>query len=122
MLCDRVAILNLGRMQGCGELKEMLGMGINSTEVLLESPRPELLDELKPFCGYAVRTGERVRVEIPKESDLPAVLGKVLQSGGKIVSVNPVKMSLEDYFLAKVAKDNRKSADQELVAEAKGGR
>ncbi len=121
VLCDRVAILNLGRMQGCGEMKEMLGMGINSTEILLESPRPELLDELKSYCGYAVRTGERVRVEIPKESDVPAVLSKVLQSGAKIVSVNPVKMSLEDYFLAKVAKDNWKSAEKELGTEAKGG-
>ena len=122
MLCDRVAILNLGRLQGCGDLKEMLGMGINSTEIVLESPRTELVEELKSYGGYSVRTGERVRVEIPKESDVPAVLGKVLQTGAKIISVNPVKMSLEDYFLAKVAKGNRESGEKQLVAEAKGGR
>ncbi len=122
MLCDRVAILNLGRMQGCGELKEMLGMGIHSTEIVLESPRQELVDQLKSYGGYSVRTGERVRVEIPHEGDVAAVLGKVLQTGAKIVSVNPVKMSLEDYFLVKVARGNRKSAGKELVAEAKGGR
>ncbi|HEV2232997.1 MAG TPA: ABC transporter ATP-binding protein [Terriglobia bacterium] len=112
-LCDRVAILNLGRLQGCGELKEMLAMGIASTEIVMESPRQELLGELKIYGGDAVRTGDRVRVAIPKESDVPAVLGRILQAGARIISVNPVKMSLEDYFLAQVAKDSRESGRQE---------
>lgn len=112
-LCDRVAILNLGRLQGCGELKEMLAMGIASTEIVMESPRQELLGELKIYGGDAVRTGDRVRVAIPKESDVPAVLGRILQAGARIISVNPVKMSLEDYFLAQVAKDSRESGGQE---------
>lgn len=112
-LCDRVAILNLGRLQGCGELKEMLAMGIASTEIVMESPRAELLGELKIYGGDAVRTGDRVRVAIPKESDVPAVLGRILQAGARIISVNPVKMSLEDYFLAQVAKDSRESGGQE---------
>lgn len=112
-LCDRVAILNLGRLQGCGELKEMLAMGIASTEIVIESPRQELLGELKIYGGDAVRTGDRVRVAIPKESDVPAVLGRILQAGARIISVNPVKMSLEDYFLAQVAKDSRESGGKE---------
>jgi ABC-2 type transport system ATP-binding protein len=121
MLCDRVAILNLGRMQGCGELKEMLAMGIASTEIVIESPSQELLDEWKSYGGYSVRTGDRVRVEIPKESDVPAVLGKILQAGARIVSVNPIKMSLEDYFLAQVAKDSRGSGEKERTAQSMGG-
>ena len=122
MLCDRVAILNLGRMQGCGELKEMLAMGIASTEIVIESPRQELLDELKSFGGYSVRTGGRVRVEIPKESDVPAVLGKILQTSTRVVSVNPIKMSLEDYFLAQVAKDSPESKEKERMDQSIGGR
>lgn len=119
MLCDRVAILNLGRMQGCGELKEMLAMGSASTEIMIHSPRQELLDELKARGGACVRTGERVRVEIPNESDVSAVLVRILQSGAEVLSVNAVKMSLEDYFMEQLGKDARKPPQKELMAPEK---
>jgi ABC-2 type transport system ATP-binding protein len=121
MLCERVAILNLGRMQGCGELKEMLAMGVASTEIMIHSPQQELLDELKAHGGACVRTGERVRVEIPSGADVSAVLGMILQSGAEVVSVNAVKMSLEDYFMEQMAKDARNNPEKEPVAQAKGG-
>ena len=97
-------------------------MGVASTEIVIESPGQELLNDLKSYGGYAVRTGDRVRVEIPKESDVPAVLGKILQAGTRIVSVNPIKMSLEDYFLAQVAKDTRESGGKERIAQSIGER
>lgn len=102
-LCDRVAILNRGRLQGCGELREILTMGVFTTEMVLENPPPELLRALTPFTNSAVRTGDRVRLEIPAECDVPEVLEVVLRSKAKIVSLSPVKASLEDYFMAKVA-------------------
>ena len=119
-LCERVAILNKGRLQGCGELREMLAMGVASTEIVIESPRPELLVELKPWAGNTVRTGERVRVEVTKESDVATVLNYVLGAGAKIVSVNPVKMSLEDYFFTQVSKGANKAGDAEHARAAKG--
>src|SRR5271169_3430922 len=93
-LCERVAILNKGRLQGCGELREMLAMGVASTEIVMESPNQLLLEALKTWAVNTVRTGERVRVEIPRESDVAIVLNHVLHAGAKIVSVNPVKTSL----------------------------
>jgi ABC-2 type transport system ATP-binding protein len=122
MLCDRVAILNRGQMQGCGELKEMLALGIASTEIVVVSPQPDLLEDLKVFGATGVRTGERVRVEIPKESDVSAALGKILQAGVEVVSVNPVKMSLEDYFMERVGRDSAQPPEEALAASGKGGR
>jgi ABC-2 type transport system ATP-binding protein len=122
MLCDRVAILNQGRMQGCGELKEMLALDIASTEIVVVSPPQNLLDELKACGGAWVRTGERVRVEIPKELDVEAALAKILQAGVKVVSVNPVKMSLEDYFMERVGRDSRERREKDLAAQGKEGR
>jgi ABC-2 type transport system ATP-binding protein len=101
-LCDRVAILNRGRLQGCGELRSILGLSVSTTEITLEDPQPELLRQIDPHVGSRIRTGERVRLEIPVEADVPKVLEVALRDGAKVVSVNPVKKSLEDYFLAQV--------------------
>jgi ABC-2 type transport system ATP-binding protein len=118
MLCDRVAILNRGRLQGCGELREMLAVGVAATEILIESPDPALLERLKPY-GTAVRTGERVCIQVASESDVSAVLEHVLRGSAKIISVSPVKSSLEDYFMAQMAQGSARP--EEEVAHAAGG-
>ena len=99
-LCDRVAILNRGRLEGCGELHEILRLGVSATELVLENPPEGVLEEMRPHVVSMVRTGERVRVEVREESRIPTVLESALRRRARIVSLNPVKMSLEDYFLA----------------------
>lgn len=115
-LCDRVAILNRGRLQGCGELHEILALGVSSTDLVLEQPPAELLRELAPYVASQVRTGDRVRLDIPREEDVPAVLEQVARTRTKIVSLNPVKASLEDYFLAQVATPAAPPEEQALTA------
>jgi ABC-2 type transport system ATP-binding protein len=100
VLCDRVAILDRGRLQGCGELREILSLGVAVTEVVLENPRAELLKEVSPYTRSEVRTGHRVRLEVPAESDVARVLALAIRHAARIVSLNPVKTSLEDYFMA----------------------
>lgn len=102
-LCDQVAILCNGRLQGCGDLRKILGLSVSSTELVLEDPAPAALTDLASHAVSVVRTGDRVRLEIAEESAVPKALQIALQHGIRIVSLSPVKMSLEDYFLAKVA-------------------
>jgi ABC-2 type transport system ATP-binding protein len=111
-LCDRVAILDRGRLQGCGELSNILRLGISATEILLEEPAPAVLAALAPLISSEVRTGERVRVEITSESAVPKALQIALQHNTKVVSMNPVKKSLEDYFLAQVAASKKKLVEE----------
>ncbi len=102
-LCDRVAILNNGELQGCGELREILSLGASATEVTLENPTEAILDQLRPLVVSMVRTGDRVRLEIRDEANIEKALAMALGAKAKVVSLNPVKMSLEDYFLSKVS-------------------
>jgi ABC-2 type transport system ATP-binding protein len=101
-LCDRVAVLHHGRLQGCGELNKILTLGVSATELVLEGPSAEVLAELMPYTSSLVRTGERVCLEIGEESQVRRTLEIILRSRAKLISVNPVRRSLEDYFLQKV--------------------
>jgi len=102
-LCDRVAILNCGQLQGCGELRQILSLGASTTELILEMPPEGILEELRALVVSMVRTGDRVRLEISVEANIEKALAIALRSKAKVVSLNPVKMSLEDYFMAKVS-------------------
>jgi ABC-2 type transport system ATP-binding protein len=103
VLCDRVAILNAGQLLGCGELHQILKMENSLTELIIENPSPAVLEEIKTLVHSAVRTGDLVRLEIHDETSVDDVLSACLRAKLKIVSLNPVKMSLEDYFLSKVS-------------------
>jgi ABC-2 type transport system ATP-binding protein len=102
-LCDRVAILNRGQLQGCGELRQILSLGVSTTEITLENPAEGILEELRPLVSSLIRTGDRVRLEIREEANIDKVLALALGGKAKVVSLNPIKMSLEDYFMAKVS-------------------
>lgn len=124
MLCDRVGILNCGRLQGCGDLREILRLGVSATEVVLDNPSAPALQELSAFSHSVVWTGERARLEVREESDVPTVLSVALRLGVRIVSLNPVKMSLEDYFLAQIEEPPHTPAERDLsaVAQEKKGK
>lgn len=109
-LCDRVAILNRGQLQGCGELRQILSLGASATELILENPPEGILQELRPLVFSMVRTGDRTRLEIREEANTEKILAIALGGKVKVVSLNPIKMSLEDYFMAKVSAANLESA------------
>lgn len=103
-LCDRVAILNGGRLQGCGELQQILAAEIAGTEIVIGTPRPEALRVMEPYASSIVQTGDRVRFEVRARFTPDEVLERLLEVSAKIISVNPIKKSLEDYFFSQVAR------------------
>jgi len=111
-LCDRVAILNRGRLEGCGELREILSLGVSATEAVLENSTLGLLQEVQPLVTSVTCTGAQVRLEIRDEGDVEKVLSLALKAKARVVSLNPVKMSLEDYFMRAVRGGDGKIKDK----------
>jgi ABC-2 type transport system ATP-binding protein len=101
-LCDRVAVLNRGRLHGCGELHALLQSDTSATEIVLENPSPEVLRAVAPFCPSPIRTGARVRAVLSTPSDVEKCLQAVFALHAKLISLNPVGISLEDYFMKQV--------------------
>lgn len=101
-LCDRVAILAKGRLLGCGELNKILGAQVVATEMVLDNPGLETIQALQSRTQAIVRTGARVRLEFSAQEDPNAILETALRAGARVVSFNPIKVSLEDYFVRHV--------------------
>jgi ABC-type multidrug transport system ATPase subunit len=104
VLCDRVAILKQGKLSQVGHLDELRqrDVGSNQVEVLAtgidsDDLRRHLTSGSKNAKLSATTNG--VRVELADEKEVDEVLVAVRKAGGKLVSVQPLRQSLEELFL-----------------------
>lgn len=90
LVCDRVAILNQGRLVALGKTSELLQSGDKSIIVARGVPATAFPD--------ATLENGVVRFAVPTVSQRSA-LEQVWSMGGQVISVNPEHRSLEEIFL-----------------------
>ena len=97
-VCDRVAILNKGRLQEVGALEDMLKVGIEGHEVILSGWTADILEEIRPWCEEVRCMGNRLRLRIGRRERLEGLLSFVYSHKLELISINPIRPSLEEYF------------------------
>jgi ABC-2 type transport system ATP-binding protein len=95
MLCDRIAVLVEGKLQGVGAPGDIVSIDVQGMEILFELHDGRALPT--SLVEQAARTGGRYRIEVP-EAQLFATLEQLRECRARILSVAPVRPSLEDYF------------------------
>lgn len=100
-LCDRAAILAKGKMLRCGTVQELTGEEHSAFEVVAVSLKDSSLGELAlalPFAESVNRTPNGIHFILRDENRFADAIQSVHQLGGKVVSINPKRTSLEDIF------------------------
>jgi ABC-2 type transport system ATP-binding protein len=90
LVCDRVAIMSRGRLVRTGRLSDLLETGDRIAIVVRSIPTGLFPD--------ATADGSSLQFTVPR-NQLREALERVWTAGGEVVSVNPVRRSLEDIFL-----------------------
>lgn len=96
-LCDRVAVLHQGELRGVGVVADLTAQMHGNVEVIFLGAAAEVA-ALGLECHVA---GESMRVVTP-EAKLDAVLEAVRKARARLVSVTPVRATLEDYFVERL--------------------
>jgi len=103
VLCDRVAILKRGKLAHVGNLDELRRRAgdRDSVEVIATATDAATFKSHLPDSERVVLavTASGLRIEVPDESEVDSVIAALRKAGGKLVSIQPVRQSLEELFL-----------------------
>jgi len=102
LLCDRVAILVEGSMRYEGAPHELLEGAQRETEVVASRVEPETASALEERFGARLRGhGDRIEIRVAEKS-VQELLAALVAARAEVLSVTPLRASLEDIFLSAV--------------------
>jgi ABC-2 type transport system ATP-binding protein len=107
-LCDRVAVINLGQLRGVGAVAELTSGVRGKVEIVWQGTSvPAAIKSLGAETHVAGDTTRAIISEQHQDAAIEAVRRETL----RLISVTPVRVSLEDYFMAQL-----KPSPEEVVA------
>lgn len=102
-LCDNVAILRRGRLAATGKLDELLSEAgeTQSFEVSVKGVTAQhMAPDVSGVAGASIAPkASGAVITVTSESDVEKVLAIARTNGGSLVSVQPVRQSLEELFV-----------------------
>jgi ABC-2 type transport system ATP-binding protein len=103
-LCSRVAVVAGGRLAAAGRLNDILAFEVRGWELVIADVTPDMLNTLAPLARRTTEISPgRYAVELSLDSPPDRVLADLAAMGAKPVSLNPIRETLEDFFVRRVA-------------------
>jgi ABC-2 type transport system ATP-binding protein len=109
-LCDRVAIMNKGKILALGSLKDLSRKlwPVTWVDILFHvKPKENIAGRLKSQRGVIQVSAESdaLSVQVENEDVIPNVVRQLVEDGESILRVNPRDYTLEDIYFALQAGD-----------------
>jgi ABC-2 type transport system ATP-binding protein len=103
-VCSRVAILAGGRLAAAGRLTELLAFGVKGWEIVVDRVGAGALPRVQALHAKVTRIADaRYAIELPADARPERILADLVADGASVVAVNPLRDTLEDFFLRQVA-------------------
>lgn len=112
-VCDRIAVLVGGKLIREGSVRDLLTDQVPLFEVVLEGVTLAQLRGWGFAPIYFQELGDRLLLRVDDPS-AQALVRKVLEQGGKIIGLQPVRFSLEDLFLKTLSEVNHSTVGTEI--------
>ena len=104
-LCSRVAVVAGGRLAAVGQLADLVAFEVRGWELVVADLSAAALEHARRG-GQVVRAtplGEgRYSLELPLSVAPDQVLTSLTERGARLVSLNPIRETLEDFFVRQV--------------------
>ncbi|MEA1913446.1 MAG: ABC transporter ATP-binding protein [candidate division WOR-3 bacterium] len=95
-ICSRVGIILNGRLKKVGSIREILKSDIRYIEIMIERfPESGYLEKY----GEVRSEGKVIYLRLREETKRDKVIKEIIERGGKIISIVPVRLTLEEHFM-----------------------
>jgi len=103
-LCSRVGIVARGRLVASGAVSDLVPFGVKGWEAVVDSLDERGRAQLSPAprAVHAIAAG-RWTLEFAADETPQAIVDGIATVGGRLVSLTPVRDTLEDFFMSHVA-------------------
>ncbi len=97
LVCDRIAIVNAGRVVRAGTVASLIG-DTHAVRVRLQQHTPEAVAALAPFGSWTT-SDEWTTVTGIEPARIPDLVSALVRAGARVEAVEPLHATLEDRFL-----------------------
>ena len=116
-LCNRVAVLARGKLVANGRISDLQAFDIRGWELIVSGLTPDALERHRPRIQRVTTLGEhRYSLELPLEPAPEILLRDLIGGGAKLVSLNPIRETLEDFFVKKVGEQTSARFDAKAAS------
>jgi len=103
-LCSRVAIVAHGKLVTTGRVSDMVAFELRGWELVADNIPPDLLERLRPRVqSITVLGADRYTLELSPSNPPELMMQEIASAGGRVTSLNPLRTTLEDYFVKAVS-------------------
>lgn len=104
-ICDRLVIVNKGRVAAKGALSELLAPAVRFVDLEVEAAEGDLPESVTEASVEVRPEGDVVHLTVKGEREADLLLKRVLEAGIRVRSMAPRKETLENLFMRSALKD-----------------
>ena len=104
-VCNRVAVINRGKLVGAGDVATLVRQGSAVRVVTSEPERAALLLQKQDWVGQVQVDGDGLRVSV-KPDAVPELNALLVQAGHRVSELTPLKATLEEVFFQLMGENN----------------
>lgn len=98
-LCDRVGILQSGRLLEVGAIPDLVRTGVREWEVMVDGVSEEVAAALREAGHEVEPAGSRTVIRVAEGSALQEILARLTRQGLFVHAVEPRRETLEEHFV-----------------------
>src|SRR6516162_7286693 len=103
-LCSQVGIVAKGRLAAAGRLGELAEFAVQGWELVMAGVPAAALDRVRARARRVLSVaGDRYVIDLPPDGQPEELLRELTGAGAALVSLTPVRETLEDVFVRRVA-------------------